>query len=237
MADDPKPTDSPTDKALARAVSDLVDQLKKGGSPADASITALIQQQQARIDELRAERTALEQKLPAEGAVVLEGDALKAYEAYQNLGKPDDIQKLIDAGKSAADELAGIKSGELFRQAAKAHGYHEAVLERLAQQDGLTVTELKVSKDDEGEETTVAFVRRDEKDTPVALTEYAEKNWKDLLPALTVEPGDEDDDQTGGDAPTGGGYPRQKQKGGGKKDLTVDEVQQRQRKSGRYSYI
>lgn len=234
MADDPQPKDSPTDKALAEAVKDLVAQLAKGGSPADASITQLIKSQQARNQELTAEIEALRKKLPADGAVVLEGDALKVYEAYQALGKPDELTKLIEAGKSATEELAGIKAGELFRQAAKAHGYHEAVLERLAKQDGLAVTEIKVSKNDEGEEVTTAFVRQGEKDAPVALTEYAEKNWKDLLPALTVEPSD-DADRAGGGQPTGG-YPHQRERGGAKKDLSVEDVMKKQRASGRYSY-
>lgn len=237
MADDPKPT---TDPALADAVRALTAKLESGDKTGiDASLTRLIERQQERIASLGAEVEGLRTKLPAEDAVVLTADEAATLEAYRKLGKPDEITKQLEAGETAAATLAEKDAAESWGQAATAHGYKSSVLLPLAKQAGLAVVELKtVQPEGEEDPREVAMVREGEDGTPTRLDEYAKEHWDDFLPALTAE-----DDGAGDRKPavagagSGAPYPKQRQKGGRAKGLTLDEKKKRKIEAGAMAHF
>jgi hypothetical protein len=148
---------------------------RQGG--ADAAAFLLYQENHSYREKLRqAEQQLrdLQGKLPGEGAVVLDADKAKAWEAYQALGAPDEVKKV-------RDEYAGLKREAHFRTVAEVHGFNPVVLAGLPGAADLTI-EL-------GEETLngktakVAYVvQQDGK--KIALPDYAKQTWEPFLPAL-----------------------------------------------------
>jgi hypothetical protein len=133
---------------------------------------------------LRGQRSALKQqlaeaqgKVPVEGARVLSAEDATAYDAYVALGKPDEIKKTIEVSAGATAELAKLKREKELTKAAEAAGYKSSVLMQLAG-DSLDI-QTKQGKD--GKPAAVVVV--DGKETP--LTDYAQAQWADFIPALT----------------------------------------------------
>jgi hypothetical protein len=152
----------------------------------------------------------LEQQLPGEGAVVLSGDQAAAWQTYQGLGAPTDLQQQLEQAQQAQNELAGLRRAEQIRGVAEAAGYRPTVLERLA--EGLTL-ELR-EEQVEGQTARVPYVVSGEGHAE-PLTSYAQQHWADFLPALSAQQQQQ--------APQGGvTYPPQQ--GGGGQPATSKPV-------------
>jgi hypothetical protein len=181
---------------------------REGG--ADATAQLLFQENREHRQRIR----ELEQRVPGEGAVVLSGDQAAAWQTYQGLGAPTDVQQRLTAAEQAQQELAGLRRAEQIRGVAEAAGYRPTVLERLA--EGLTL-ELR-EEQVEGQAARVPYVvtksEQGEQRTPLA--DYAQQHWADFLPALSAQQQQQ--------PPQGGGVTYPRQQGGGGQPATSNPV-------------
>lgn len=138
--------------------------------------------------ELRDKVRQIEGKVPADGAVVLTGADVAAWDAYKALGKPDDIKQGLDERTQLQGQLSGAQRAETLRTVAEAVGYKPAVLSNLDRMAKAEGKELAFSVRDEqrdGKAVKVAYVKDGDKETPI--TDYAQSNWADFLPALSAQ--------------------------------------------------
>jgi hypothetical protein len=132
---------------------------------------------------LRDERRTLRGQLPAQGAVVLSGEDVTRWQAYQQLGAVDALAQQLQAAQTTQTELAGLKRGAQLRQIAEVAGYKESVLGKLPGVDKLAFEVREAQKDGKSEQTVV--VKDGAAETPIA--QYAETHWSDFLPALQAQ--------------------------------------------------
>jgi hypothetical protein len=170
---------------------------REGG--ADATAQLLFQENREHRQRIR----ELEQRVPGEGAVVLTGDQAAAWQAYQGLGAPNDVQQRLTAAEQAQQELSGLRRAEQVRSVAEAAGYRPTVLERLA--EGLEFEVREEQRD--GQTARVPYVVSGEGHAE-PLTSYAQQHWADFLPALSAQQQQQ--------APQGGGVTYPPQQGGGR---------------------
>lgn len=133
----------------------------------------------------RDELKALTAKLPPEGAVVLSRADAERWSAYTALGKPDELSAALSERDALKADLSKRDRTEQLRAAAQAAGYKPSVLERLAP-DGAAFSVREVTGED-GQVTQVAYLKTPEgQEQP--LTEWAQANAADFLPALSAQP-------------------------------------------------
>jgi hypothetical protein len=178
-----------------QSLSNLIQ--RQGGEGAAA--TLLFHENRQYRDRIR----QLEQQVPGQDAVVLSGDQVQAWQAYQGLGAPTDVQQRLTAAEQASTELATLKRAEQMRAVADAVGYKPGVLHKLA--DGLTL-EMR-EEQVEGQAARVPYVVTGENQAQ-PLTDYAQQHWADFLPALQAQ-------QQQQQPPQGGGVQYPRQQGGG----------------------
>lgn len=172
----PQPQQPPsTQPEVATAFQNLV---ARQGS-LDAAGLLLFQenkQHRDKIRELESQLRDLQGKLPGEGAAVLDKDNVALWQAYQTLGKPDELQQVkADYGR--------LQRELVIQKAADAHQLKAGVLGKLAEALVIEVKEVEQN----GQKTAVAMVKgEDGKETP--LPDYAKNNWADFLPSLQVTP-------------------------------------------------
>jgi hypothetical protein len=181
---------------------------REGG--ADATAQLLFQENREHRQRIR----ELEQRVPGEGAVVLTGDQAAAWQTYQGLGAPTDVQQRLTAAEQAQNELAGLRRAEQIRGVAEAAGYKPGVLQKLA--EGLTL-ELREEQRD-GQTARVPYVVSGEGQQQQAtpLADYAQQHWADFLPALSAQQQQQ--------PPQGGGVAYPRQQGGGGQTATSNPV-------------
>jgi hypothetical protein len=181
---------------------------REGG--ADATAQLLFQENREHRQRIR----ELEQQLPGEGAVVLTGDQAAAWQTYQGLGAPTDVQQRLTAAEQAQNELAGLRRAEQIRGVAEVAGYRPTVLERLA--EGLEFEVREEQRD--GQTARVPYVVSGEGQQQQAtpLADYAQTHWADFLPALSAQQQQQ--------PPQGGGVTYPRQQGGGGQPATSNPV-------------
>ena len=119
----------------------------------------------------RTELREAQRQIPAQGAVVLSAEQAQAWQAYQGLGAPDQVQQTIAAHRTLQRDLE-------LRDVAGATGYSLDVLRTLAADLAFEVrTEQK-----DGKPIKAVYVKVDNKDVP--LETYATEKWAAFLPAL-----------------------------------------------------
>lgn len=178
----PTPTPAPTEKApdLKEAAKTLVE---KHGD-ANAAVVTLLNENYKSRDTIR----DLKAKVPAEGAVVLTGDDVKAWQKYNALGKPSDLEKGLNEGNKAKTTVAGYRKAEHNAKVAEVAGFKPTVLATLAKDLDIEIRDAvdkdgKPVKDKAGNVVREAVVKG-EGDTVTPLAKYAETNWADFLPSL-----------------------------------------------------
>lgn len=160
-----------TTDRVAEALQSL---LKKHGD-ANAVALLLLQENHGYREKLREARA----KLPPEGALVLAGDDATRWAAYRQLGEPTALATLRDEHATLSGEVATHRREKLVGEAATLSGYKPAVLSRLAGDLALEIRDVT----ENGKTTRRAVVvEADDRATP--LSDYAEREWKDFLPAL-----------------------------------------------------
>jgi hypothetical protein len=129
---------------------------------------------------LTTELNQFRNRLP-EGAVVLSGEEATAFQTYQQLGKPGDLQAALEEKQRQAAELTALQRSGMLRQVADASGYVYEVLKTLDKPE--LVFEVEPS-----EQGPVAYVSyptgQDDTRERKPLAEYAAANWKAFLPSL-----------------------------------------------------
>jgi hypothetical protein len=134
--------------------------------------------------DLREKNRQLKARLPEEGDLILKGDELKAWEAFQRLGDPRELKKRLDAGDRAATELGEVRRADSYQQAARLANFRPSVFAKFAKAAGIeVVVQPGKQKDRNGDAVPVPFVK-DEGDSLIPLTDYAAKHWPDDLDLL-----------------------------------------------------
>lgn len=138
--------------------------------------------------DLRQKNADLRGKVPTDGSVVLTGEQVKEWSAYQALGKPDDLRKTVREHPELAQKVAAFeREKEIADIAQKAGGYKPSVLQLLADRDKVAF-EVKDEKGKDGKTTQVVMVKVGDKE-PEPIDDYAATHWADLLPSLKPESG------------------------------------------------
>lgn len=145
---------------------------------------------------LRGQRRELREKVTDleaahDGATVLTEDDAKAWAAYQELGKPDELKTQLEEAKGLRGKVAKTERTAQVAEAAKLAGWDgkEAVLGQLLGADDKV--ELREEMVD-GEAVKVPYITPAGENQPaMKLTEHAEKAWKEFLPSLQAESGGE----------------------------------------------
>lgn len=163
---------------------------KQGG--ADAAGVLLLQenkQYRDQIAQLKTDLATAQGQLPGEGAVVLTGEQTAVWQAYQALGKPDELKQL-------QGDYTRLHRDQLFQQVAAAHGYKAAVLSQLP---GMAEFQIEVKEQEkDGKKVKVAIAKNgDGQERP--LPELVDERWADFKPALVEQPA----------APSGTPWPKQ----------------------------
>lgn len=156
---------------LAAALERL---LARNGGSFDATGVQLLNENHGYRQRIR----ELEGRVP-EGSVVLAGDDLARWQAYQALGAPTDVQTAIAERDTFRTTLTTRERADLVSAAAEATGFKASVLgDRIGD---LTVEVREVEEG--GKKVKRAFIKL-ENNTEQLLTEYAAREWADYLPAL-----------------------------------------------------
>lgn len=185
---------------------------------------------QQRQDALQTEIDELKKKVPDDGAVVLKGEEAKEYESLKALGKASEIKAKLEKTDELQQKLDTRTREDGMRAAADAHGYNFAVLKDLP---GAAAGTFEVREEGDKKEKVVYFTPGEKDAKPVKLTEHAKSAWEAFLPALEAN-------ANGGDRRSGSNdrsFARQsgtERPAGGGKELTVEEIAERQRSSGMY---
>jgi hypothetical protein len=165
--------------------------LKKYGDDA----TGLARESWTKAETIRVELEETRGKLPKAGAVVLDGEALAEYQAYQSLGKPGEVKTRLELVPALDGKVKAFERKGLIASAAKAHGsdgrplgYDPDVLETLM---GADLPVELVDKTEKGKTFKVAQVVEKTKDAAgvdvekrTALDKFAESTWAKFLPSL-----------------------------------------------------
>jgi hypothetical protein len=148
--------------------------------------------------------TLTKAKVP-EGATVLTGTQAQAWQAFSELGKPDEVKAKLAERDTLATEVTTIKRNETLREVAEAAGWNPAPLRRIGAEREYELREQTA----DGKTTKVPFIK--DGDTFKPLAEYAASEWADIIPALEANRGGGNGYGGGGGNGTGQGvvYPRQ----------------------------
>jgi len=160
---------------LAQALAGL---LARNGGSMDTVGMMLLSENHGYRDRIR----QLEGRLP-EGSVVLAGDDLARWQAYQALGQPTDLQTAIAERDTFRTDLTTLQRTQAIADAAELAGYKAKVLGQLPKAASLTFT-IK-DETDNGQAVRRAYVK--DGDTEELLTTYAEREWPDFLPSLSAD--------------------------------------------------
>lgn len=176
-------------------------------------------------------------KTVPDGGQVLTADDAKAFKAYQELGKPDDLKKTVEQKAELEAKVSRSEWAKTAADAADAHEWKPEVLQKLPGAEKLRF-EVKEETVD-GEKVKVAYVTTDQQGaTPQKLADYAAANWKEFLPALESEDASDTRDGASDDQETRR-MVRQAPKGRGaaKGAAPVEKAKEAKRGSRRYSSL
>ena len=151
-----------------------VDSLAKRYGGLDGALKHLVAENYEYRDEIR----QLKGKAPKEGSIVLEGDNVKHWNSYRELGAPTDLKKVVEERDGLKKEVGGYQKKEVVGKAAKIAGFEAEVLSTLAANLEIEIT----SKVEGGKTLQSVVVKHDDKTTP--LEDFAKANWAAFLPAL-----------------------------------------------------
>ena len=148
-------------------------------------------QSRKKIRELEDQLAAARGQMPDKDAIILGPRQAPTWQAYRELGEPDEIaQTLEEAGR--------VRRSLAIREAADVTGFIPDVLNTLVK-DG---QQLIIETDEEGNK--VAQIIVEEGADPAPLDDYATENWKPFLPALQPKTDDAPQGPPDIDATAGG---------------------------------
>jgi len=209
------PTSEDTGK-LVKAIESLI---SKHGDERGAIKTLLDENLEYRqqLRDLKKELKEANGKAPAEGAIVLSGDDLKAYEAYQALGKPEELTDKLKKADESLQRLTELETAQTFADAAKIAGANEKALRKLYGEEKLVTKKV-------GDEDKV-FVVTDDKETE--LSEHVKEHNPEFENSIF---GLEAPEQPASRFPIQNPVRRPAQSG-----ATLDQIKQKKARSGAYT--
>lgn len=182
-----------------------------------------------RVIKLEADNHALRQRQAPDGGVVLDAEQKKRWDAWEALGKPDEVSKSLDQGKKDRATVEKAEKVEALSKVARAAGWDPEAFTSL--NDMTPGLEWRVQEVKKGEDTiqqAQVKVEGDWKDADA----YAQERWKKFLPVLQADSDGKADDSARPDTtvrvPTGGAG------GGRSKPYTVEDAEKRLEESGQY---
>lgn len=162
------PAQSPND--TPPAIQNLIN---RNNGDAMAAIATLLSENA----QLRADRRALREKLPADGSIVLTGEQAQFWSTLDATKLDAAKLKELQDAATERDQLRAdrdkLQRNATINDAANVAGFKPTVLATL-------IGDLSVEIDDG--ETRVAYVKDGDKRTP--LVDYAAQHWADFLPSL-----------------------------------------------------
>lgn len=148
----------------------------------------------ARIKELNSENSKHRRRAD-EAQGVAETDA-QLFDSLKKLGKPEEIQTALQERDALKSQVETLQRDQELRDVAEAAGFKFSVLrdrDNAARNDkGERALTYEVRDEKQGNSNTtlrVPYVKylQDGKEKEAKLSEYAEANWSDYLPALRKE--------------------------------------------------
>jgi hypothetical protein len=133
--------------------------------------------------KLRGEKADLKKKQTPDGAVILTGDDAAKWNAFNELGTPEELKTIKATGEAAIAERDELRAQATIAKAAELTGYKTKVLSDLAKSKGFTI---EVEGDGEAAKVTARYKDGD-KDKAVPLNEYVETSLSDYLPSLQAD--------------------------------------------------
>lgn len=186
------------------------------------------------IDELvkvKGENYKLRQRQAPDGGLILDAEQAKRWQAWETLGKPEDVTKSLEQGKKDRAAVEAAEKRQTLSTVAEAAGWDaEAFADLDALAGGLewTVSEVRGS---DGNSVQSVTVKVDGKD--LDAQEFAKQRWSKFLPVLQVAEEKETDEQQQPEAPivripTGGAS------GGKPRSYSQSDAEKRLADSGSY---
>lgn len=187
-----------------------------------------------RVIKLESDNYDLRRKAAPDGGLVLSAEERKRWEAWEGLGKPEDVKSALDQGKKDREVVQKQERRSELDKVAQAAAFDSdtfAELDSLA--GGLEYRVQSVKDKESGEDIQQAQVKQG--DTWTDLEAFAGERWKKFLPVLQASDSEVDKSTPGGEreeaprrVPTGGA-------GGGKgRSYTVEEAEKAKAESGQY---
>ena len=127
--------------------------------------------------EHRAELEALKAQVPGDDALVLTGEDRKRFEAYQELGSPDDIRKERERSEQERTQMAAEKRQVMLDKAALQDNLSAESLAKLLREERIDAQRVK----DGDKEATRYVVLQGEKDEAVPLMDYIRSEYGDKV--------------------------------------------------------
>lgn len=128
------------------------------GTPQEVAkkIEDLVSDNGKQRDEIR----TLKESQPREGTVVLPKERADALEAYEKLGKPEDLTKALLEREDLQQKDTARTREDAFRAAVKAAGWPEDTVATLLDMRSLdgAVVEVKAEKNAKGEDASVPYL-------------------------------------------------------------------------------
>lgn len=203
-----------------------------GEKDANQAVGELLKDNFKQREKIRDLERDLESNRVPEGGLALTADEAKAWAAYQELGKPEELQSGLKERDDLKEKVELHERKERVAEAASAASLNPEVLLKLPGSEKLRF-EVKTEKVD-GEDVPVAYVTEAEDGaTPQKLTDYVDETWPEFKPALQAE---EQEEKGGGG---GTSFPPQRSKGASTKTgpASADDVQETKRKRRRYASL
>lgn len=172
------------DEGTAKLVQAIENLVSKHGSETGAIKTLLDENRKYRdrIRDLKTELESAKAGAVPDGAVVLSGDDLKAYEALKALGDAKSISDAIEAGKAAQTELGAYRRTEKRTKAARIAKANADVLATL-DRDG-----IDYDVEGDGDEAAAIIVTKNgEEEVRTPFWEFVDATWPALKTALAQE--------------------------------------------------
>lgn len=137
-----------------------------------------------RLREAERERDELKSKLPPEGATVLTGKKLEAYQAYLQLGTPEEVKAKMEKADTLESETAEIRRNNTLRDVADHAEVDGKPVVFAVLKDVAGNLEYEV-KEDNGKKVVNVLVPDGNNKKAIAFADYAKTNLAHHLPSLT----------------------------------------------------
>lgn len=230
---DPKPKDKPADSGGTGKREMTAEQweAQRRSELAKDTLEAMTN----RVIKLEGDNFELRRKAAPEGGLVLTSEERQRWQAWEALGKPDEVKTSLEQAKKDREVVEKQERRSELGKVASAAGFDAdtfAELDSLAGGLEYRVQEVKVKDSDE----KVQQAQVKQGDSWTDLEAFAGERWKKFLPVLQAEGSESGKSTAGGDdteqtrrVPTGGA-------GGGRgRTYTVEDAEKRLEESGQYS--